>query len=78
MTVACFGGIVPPMDTNTEPRTAAATEARKANARRRRLRAAAALLRAEGFKIEPPSLDAALLISAPAGSAHGAPDHRED
>jgi hypothetical protein len=61
-----------------EPRTAAATQARKANARRRRLRNAAALLRAEGFIVEPPNLDAALLINAPAGSAHGAPDHREE
>jgi len=59
-------------------RTAAATEARKANARRRRLRAAAATLRAEGYTIESPDLDAALLISAPAGSAHGTPDHREE
>jgi hypothetical protein len=49
--------------TTAPPRTAAATLARKQNARRRRLRAAAELLRAEGFKIDPPNLDAALLIS---------------
>lgn len=59
-------------------RTAAATEARKANARRRRLRAAAALLREHGYAVESPNLDAALLINAPAGSSHGPADRRED
>lgn len=49
------------MKTKT-PRTAAASRARSAAALRRRIRAAAALLRANGYNVEPQNLDAALLL----------------
>lgn len=66
LTVACFAPTVTAMETETAPvrehRTAAATRARRDEAKRRKVRAAAALLRGYGYTIEAPTLDLALII----------------
>ena len=60
-----------------EPRTAAATRARRDAAKARKVRAAAILLRGYGFTVEAPNLDLALIVSPCANGCSDPAAHAE-